>query len=73
MTSDTAIDTIKRISAGSPFNDYTPPAQLIDSYGQDLGDSVEPAQLDFLERELTAALYALWRVRGVRKRIVKIT
>ena len=73
MTDTAAIETIRRISASNPFNDDMPPAQLIESYGRDLGDSVTPAQLEYLERELTAALHALWRVRGVRKKIVKIT
>lgn len=70
---DTAVETMKRIAAQSPFNDTPPPSALIESYGRDLGESVEPAQLDYLERELTAALYALWNARGIRKRIVKIT
>jgi len=70
---DTAVETMKRIAAQSPFNDDTPPSALIESYGRDLGDSVEPGKLDYLERELTAALHALWRVRGVHKKIVKVT
>ncbi len=70
---DPSILAIQRISASNPFNDDTPPAKLIESYGQDLDDSVDPTRLDYLERELTAALYALWNARGIRKRIVKIT
>lgn len=70
---DQSILAIQRISAANPFNDDKPPTALIESYGHDLGDTVDPTRLDYLERELTAALYALWAARGIRKRIVKIT
>lgn len=67
---DPAIETIKHIAASSPFCDDSP-AAIIDDYAETLGDA--PAErVQYLERELTAALYALWRVQGVRKRIVKL-
>lgn len=68
---DTAVETVKRIAAASPFHEDNP-AAIIDSYAETLGDA--PAdRVQLLERELTAALYALWRAQGVRKKIVKIT
>lgn len=68
---DTAVETMKRIAAQSPFKDESP-AAIIQEYGDLITDT--PAdRVQYLERELTAALYALWRVQGVKKKIVKIT
>lgn len=35
-------------------------------------DQLPPTSLEDLERRLRAMLYAVWRVRGVRYRIVKV-
>lgn len=35
-------------------------------------EDVPPPTLELLEREITAALYAIWKARGVRKRIVRV-
>ncbi len=65
---DTAVETMKRISAASPFN-----SAAVGSGYSALVDAASPESVQCLERELTAALYALWRAQGVRKKIVKIT
>lgn len=72
IVTDTAVETMKRISASSPFNGAVQRPTTNDDYGA-LVDAASPESVQCLERELTAALYALWRAQGVKKKIVKIT
>lgn len=35
-------------------------------------DEVPPPTLDLVERQMIAALYAIWRAQGVKKKIVSV-